>query len=265
MRDDLSAIFVEDGERNPLKSAQRDMKRPLPKKFYSEVSVVPQGEAFGIALDGKPVRTPGRAPLGAPTRALAEAVAGEWRRQGAEINPADMPLTRMVNTAIDGVAREMAATSAEISKFAGSDLVCYRAGAPEGLVAEQETAWSPVLDHFRDRHGARFVCAEGVMFVAQPAESVAAVEALIAREAAQPDGALRLTALHTMTTLTGSVLIALALIEGVIGFDAAWSAAHVDEDHQARFWGADEEASARRAGRLREMRAAYELYAALSA
>jgi chaperone required for assembly of F1-ATPase len=103
------------------------------------------------------------------------------------------------------------------------------------------------------------------MFVSQPAESVAAVEALVAREAAQADGALRLTALHTMTTLTGSVLIALALIEGEIGLDAAWSAAHVDEDHQARFWGADEEASARRAGRLKEMRAAYELYAALSA
>lgn len=264
MRDDLSAIFVESGERDPLKAAQRDMKRPLPKKFYSEVSIEPQGEGFAIALDGKPVRTPARAPLFAPTRALAEAMAEEWRRQRAEIDPADMPITRMVNTALDGVAREMAATAAEIAKFAGSDLICYRAGEPESLVAAQNAAWDPVLAHFRDSYAARFVCAEGVIFVDQPAESLAVIEGLVAREAAQADGALRLTALHVMTTLTGSALIALALTEGALGFDAAWSAAHVDEDHEIRLWGEDEEASARRAGRLKEMRAAYELYAALT-
>jgi chaperone required for assembly of F1-ATPase len=240
------------------------MKRPLPKKFYSEVAVAPEGEGFGVTLDGKPVRTPARAPLVAPTRALAEALAAEWRRQGEQIDPADMPITRMVNTALDGVAREMTATAAEIAKFAGSDLVCYRAGEPESLVAAQEAAWTPVLDHFRDRHAALFICSEGVIYVAQPTESLASVERLIAREAARPDGALRLAALHVMTSLTGSVLIALALVEGALSFDAAWSAAHVDEDHEWRLWGEDEEASARRAARQKEMRAAYELYAALN-
>ncbi len=265
MRDDLTALFVEAGERDPLKAAQRDMKRALPKKFYTAVEVEPVDGGFGLTLDGKPVRTPARAPLVAPTRALAEALAEEWRRQGEQIDPADMPITRMVNTALDGVAREMAATAADIGKFAGSDLVCYRAGDPEGLVAAQQAAWGPVLDHFRDAHAARFICSEGVIFVEQPQDSRAAVERLVAREAGKPDGALRLAALHVMTTLTGSVLIALALIEGVIGFDAAWAAAHVDEDHEMRLWGADEEAVARRAARLAEMRAAYELYAALAA
>jgi chaperone required for assembly of F1-ATPase len=264
MRDDLSAIFVEAGERDPLKAAQRDMKRPLPKKFYSEVAIAPEGGGFGVTLDGKPVRTPARAPLLAPTRALAEALATEWRRQGEQIDPADMPITRMVNTALDGVAREISATAEEIAKFAGSDLICYRAGEPESLVSAQDAAWTPVLDHFRDTHAARFICSEGVIYVAQPAESLAGVERLIAREAARPDGALRLAALHVMTTLTGSVLIVLALIEGAIDFDSAWAAAHVDEDHEWRLWGEDGEASARRAARKKEMRAAYELYAALN-
>jgi chaperone required for assembly of F1-ATPase len=263
MRDDLSAIFVEAGERNPLKAAQRDMKRPLPKKFYADVAVAPEGEGFGVRLDGKPVRTPARAPLVVPTLALAEALADEWRRQGEHIDPANMPITRMVNTAIDGVTREMAATAAEISKFAGSDLVCYRAGEPDSLVEAQNAAWTPVLDHFRDAHAARFVCAEGVVFVEQPPESLALAERLVAREAAKPDGALRLAALHVMTSLTGSVLIALALIEGAMDFDAAWNAAHVDEDHELRLWGEDDEATARRAARLKDMRAAHELYASL--
>jgi len=99
-------------------------------------------------------------------------VAEEWRAQGEEINPAQMPKTRLVNTALDGVSREIAAVTAEIAKFAGSDLVCYRAGAPESLVAEQNAAWNPVLDFARERFSARFVCSEGVMFVAQPDESL---------------------------------------------------------------------------------------------
>ncbi len=265
MRDDLSEIFVEPGERNPLKSAQRDMKRPLPKRFYQQVSVEPVGAGFGIALDGKPVRTPARAPLAVPTRALAEALADEWRGQGEYIDPAKMPKTRLVNTALDGVAREMGAVAAEIAKFAGSDLVCYRAGQPESLVAAQDAAWTPVLDFFREKFSAPFFCAEGVMFVDQPQNSVAAIARLVEEQGAQPDGALRLAALNVMTTLTGSALLPLALIHGGQDFDAAWAAAHVDEDHQRRLWGADDEALARRVARLAEMRAAWEVYAALAA
>jgi chaperone required for assembly of F1-ATPase len=263
MRDDLSAIFVEAGERDPIKAARQDFRRPPPKKFYSQVGVEAQDGGFALTLDGKPVRTPARAPLIAPTRALAEAMAMEWRRQGEFIDGADMPITRMVNTALDGVSRAIDATAAEIVQFAGSDLVCYRAGEPENLVAAQNAAWDPILNHFRDFLGARFVCAEGVVFVGQPAESLALIEQRVAREAQKPDGALRLAALHVMTTLTGSALIALALINGALSLDEAWRAAHVDEDHEARLWGRDEEALARRAARLKDFRAAYELFAAL--
>lgn len=263
MRDDLSAIFVEAGERDPVKAARQDFRRPPPKKFYSHVGVEARDRGFALTLDGKPVLTPARAPLIAPTHALAEAMAAEWRRQGEFIDPADMPVTRMVNTALDGVSRAMQATAAEIVTFAGSDLVCYRAGEPESLVAAQNAAWDPVLAYFREVFRAPFLCAEGVMFVAQPAEALAPIEQRVAREAQRPDGALRLAALHVMTTLTGSALIVLALIEGALSLDAAWAAAHVDEDCQWRLWGRDEEAFARRAARFRDMRAAYQLYAAL--
>ncbi len=263
MRDDLSAIFVADEERDPVKAAQREMKRPLPRRFYTEVAVAPEANGFALTLDGKTVRTPARAVLRLPTQALAEALAAEWRGQGEFITPATMPLTRMANTALDGVAAQMDRVVAEVAKFAASDLLFYRAGAPEALVAAQNALWTPVLDFAEKAYGARFNLAEGVIYVAQPDESVAAIAQVIEAEAARPDGAFRLTALHEMTALTGSVLIALALASGAMAFDAGWAAAHVDEDFQARQWGADEEAQARRAARLRDMRAAYELYAAL--
>jgi len=263
MRDDLSAIFVADEERDPVKAAQREMKRPLPKKFYAEVAVVPVEGGVGLTLDAKAVRTPARKTLALPTMALAQAVAAEWRGQGDVIDPATMPLTRMANTALDGVAAQMGQVAGEIAKFAGSDLVCYRAGEPDALVSAQNAAWTPVLDFARDFFGARFNLAEGVMFVAQPEDSVAAVARAVEAEAGKPDGAFRLTALHEMTALTGSVLIAFALARGGQTFEEAWAAAHVDEDHQIRLWGADAEAQARREIRLRDMRAAYEIYAAL--
>ena len=263
MRDDLTDLFVGAEERNPLKAAQRDMKRPLPKRFYTEVAVAPVGEGFGLTLDGKPIHTPARSRLVVPTRKLAEALAEEWRAQGEVINPATMPKTRLVNTALDGVSHEKEAVAAEIAKFAGSDLVCYRAGQPESLIAEQNAAWNPILDYFREKYSARFLCAEGVMFVAQSPESLAAILRLVREQGESGDGALRLAALHVMTTLTGSALIALALVEGGMDFDAAWAAAHVDEDHQMRLWGADDEALARRAARLAEMRAAHEVYLSL--
>ena len=262
-RDDLTALFVSHEERNPVKAAQREMRRPLPKRFYTDVAVSPVEGGFSLTLDGKPVRTPARALLTLPTLALGEALAAEWRGQGEHIDPATMPLTRMANTALDGVARQMAAVAAEISKFAASDLVFYRAGEPDTLVAAQDAAWTPVLAHAQSAFAARFICAEGVMFVDQPQESIAAVAQAVDAEAARPDGAFRLTALYEMTALTGSVLIALALAHGRLGFDEGWAAAHVDEDHQLRLWGADDEALARRNIRLRDMRAAYELYAAL--
>lgn len=263
MRDDLSALFIPDGERDPLRAARRDLKRPLPKKFYAEASVAPVEEGFGVVLDGKPVHTPARKKLAVPARGLAEALAAEWQGQGDEIDPATMPKTRLINTALDGVARDKEAVAAEIAKYAGSDLVCYRAGGPQRLVEAQDAAWNPVLEFIRERLGVRFICAEGVMFADQPEESAAAVQEAVTAFGEGGAGAIKLAALHVMTTLTGSALIALALAQGDLSFDAAWDAAHVDEDYQMRLWGADEEALARRAARKADMRAAYEVFSAL--
>jgi chaperone required for assembly of F1-ATPase len=263
MRDDLSALFVPDGERDPLKAARREMKRPLPKRFYAEASVEPVEDGFGVALDGKIVHTPARKKLAVPARSLAESLAAEWRGQGEHVDPGTMPKTRLVNSALDGVAREMDAVAAEIAKFAGSDLICYRAAAPERLVEAQNAAWNPVLDGFRERLGVRFMCAEGVVFVTQPEESVAAVREAVTAFGEGNGGAIKLAALNVMTTLTGSALIALALAQRDLSFDAAWDAAHVDEDFQMRLWGADDEALARRAARKADMRAAYEVFSAL--
>jgi chaperone required for assembly of F1-ATPase len=190
-------------------------------------------------------------------------VAEEWRVQDKEIDPAKMPKTRLVNTALDGVSREKEAVAAEIAKFAGSDLICYRAAAPESLIAEQDAAWNPILRYFREKFAAPFLCSQGVIFVPQPPESLAIILRAVQQVGEGPDGALRLAALHVMTTLTGSALIALALVHGGLDFEAAWAAAHVDEDFQTRFWGADDEALARRAARKAEMRSALEVFEAL--
>ena len=182
---------------------------------------------------------------------MAEALAAEWQGQGERIDPATMPLTRIANSAIDRVAGEMAPVRAEIVKYAGSDLVCYRGEGPASLVAAQEAAWDPVLAWAREALGARFVLAEGIIAVEQPAESLAAVDTALA--GLDP---LRLAAVHVVTTLTGSALIALAVLNGALGPEEAWAAAHVDEDWQMEQWGRDEMALARRAARWRDMQAA---------
>ena len=235
---------------------QETPAKPLPRRFYKDVSLGVSGPPPGhtILLDGRIARTPGRRDLTLPTIALAEAVAQEWASQGSAIDPAAMPLTRLVNTAIDGVAGRMADVAADVVKYAGSDLVCYRADFPEGLIAKQAAHWDPVLAWADEAHGARFVVADGVMPVAQPAKATA----LIA-EAIAPLDAMRLTALHVMTTLMGSALLALAVVEGRLSPEAAWEAAHVDEDWQIAEWGEDAEAMARRERRWSEMKAAAKL------
>jgi chaperone required for assembly of F1-ATPase len=213
--------------------------------------------AFELVLDGRPARTPAKNPVAVPTRALGEALAAEWQAQAATIDPRAMPLTRIVNSAIDGVAPRRAAVAADIAAYAGADLVCYRAGEPERLVAEQARAFDPILAWAREALGAQFVLSEGVMHVAQPEAALAAVRARV-EAIGSP---FRLAALHVMTTLTGSVLIALAHTEGVIDAGAAWAAAHVDERFQESRWGEDEEAMRRRAAREAEFRAAATIYA----
>jgi chaperone required for assembly of F1-ATPase len=224
----------------------------LPKRFYQDAVARPEESGFVLALDGRPARTPGRNVLALPTQALGDAVAAEWSAQGATIDPSTMPLTRLANTAIDGVSREMDAVRAELSRYAGSDLVMYRAGDPVPLVAAQAGAWDPVLDWARGALGARFVLSEGVTFVTQPEGSLARIREALDAEASP----FRLASLHFATTLTGSVLIALMHAAGAITADAAWRTAHVDELFQESRWGLDEEAAERRRRREAEFNAA---------
>lgn len=235
---------------DPRQAARAAQQRPMPRRFYKDVSVGEAEDGFRILLDGKPVRTPARAYFAVPSRALAQAVAAEWERQETEINPHQMPLTRLVNVAIDGVARDPEASAAEIVRYAGTDLICYRAEAPDRLVERQGAQWDPVLDWLRTEHHARFFLSAGIVHVAQPQESLARIDEMVPRDP------LRLAALVSLTSLMGSALLPLALLHGRLSPETAWAAAHVDEDWNVEQWGEDDLAAARRAARQVEMQAA---------
>jgi len=250
MREIFEDIF-DNQPPDPTEAARRAMRPVLRKRFYQRAQAGAAGEGgFSVLLDNKSVRTPARRLLAAPTRALAERIAGEWNAQETEIDPARMPLTRLANAVIDAVADRSGEVAAEIEKYLGSDLLFYRAEAPAGLAAKQAQHWDPLVMWARDALGARFALAEGVVPVAQPPDALAAARAAIPRDA------WRLGAVSSITTLTGSALIALALAEGLLDAEAAWAAAHVDEDWQMAQWGRDEIALARRAFRYAEMQAA---------
>jgi chaperone required for assembly of F1-ATPase len=235
---------------DPTESARRNMRPQLRGRFYKRAEVRHTDAGFAVELDGKTVRTPARNALVAPSRPIAEAMAAEWNAQTETIDPARMPLTRLANSVLDGVAAATSDVAAEIVKYLGTDLLFYRADAPQGLVARQSELWDPVLDWANYILGARFMLAEGVMFVAQPETSIARVSAVIPRDP------WRLGALHVVTTLTGSALLALAVACGKLDAEAAWAAAHVDEDWQMSQWGKDEIALQRRAFRWEDMDAA---------
>ncbi len=172
-----------------------------------------------------------------------------------------MPFTRIVHSAIDGVASHLEETAEDIAKYAASDLVCYRAEGPEALVEAQKAAWDKIVAFARDRLGARFICTEGVVFIEQPEPALLAVREVIGRIAGSgPAAPFALAALHVMTTLTGSALIALAVASGELTASEAWAAAHVDEDFEMRQWGEDAKALERRARLWLEMEAAAQLY-----
>ncbi|MBJ3778214.1 ATP12 family chaperone protein [Acuticoccus mangrovi] len=215
------------------------------RRFYREASVADHAAGARILLDGRPVRTPAKAHLAAP-RPVAERIAAEWNAQGEHILPLTMPMTRLVNTAIDGVGGAVEAVREDIAKMAGSDLVMYRADWPAGLVAAQKQRWDPVVANAEALFGVRIVLVEGVMPVSQDERlTLAVLDAL-------PRDPLPLAALHQLTTLTGSALIALAVARGTLGFDEGWIAAHVDEDWNIAEWGEDAEAARRRAQRRRD-------------
>lgn len=240
-------------EQKPLPGGTR--KAALPKRFYTDVTVKeePQGRA-SILLDGRPVRTPGKALLILPNPEVAEALAAEWRLQGTEIDPATMPLTRLANSVIDGVTGREDEVVEDIVGYAGSDLVCYRAETPEKLAELQAKHWDPIVAWSKSDLGAPLFLAAGVMHVAQAPASLE----MIRRKLTGLD-AWSVASLHVMTGLTGSALLALAVAAGRLSPEEAWAAAHVDEDFQISQWGEDEEAKDRRARRWRDFAAAAKL------
>lgn len=252
--DDFLARFGSPGasQPDPVAAAQQAMRNSLPARFYKEAGVLDRDGLFHVALDGRTARTPARKPLAVGSRAVAEALAAEWEAQGERVDPARMPLTRLVNSALDGVEDQQDAVRAEIVRYAGSDALCYRAGEPEALVARQDALWQPVVKGVEALIGGRFTLAEGVVFAEQPTETLAAV----ARQVARIPAPLALAGAHNVMTLTGSTIVMLALANRLIDAETAWEAAHLDEDYQIAVWGQDEEAAERRAIRRREYDAA---------
>ncbi|WP_018010422.1 ATP12 family chaperone protein [Sinorhizobium medicae] len=250
IRDELSGRLSHE---DPVRRAQIQMQKPLPKRFYKQASAAPAEDGgYAVLLDGRPVRTPAKRPFAVPSEKLAQLLAAEWDAQADVIDPSAMPLTRLVNTAIDGVALEERAVFDDILRFAGSDLLCYRADSPKELVARQNDQWNPVLDWAARTLGARFILVEGVIHQEQPAEAISAFAGGL-NAFATPLG---LACLHTVTSLTGSALLSLALAMGRLSAEEVWTAAHVDEDWQIEHWGTDEEAFRRREIRWQEMLAA---------
>lgn len=225
------------------------------KRFYGQAGV---GEGRRILVDGKKVKTPGRRDLALPTDALAEAIADEWNAQGKEIQPRSMPLTGLANAAIDRIAPDPAAFARGLAAYGESDLLYYRAEGPAPLVSLQAEHWDPILAWAQQRYDAVFELASGVMHMPQPAETVARLNA-----AAASRNPFALAGLSPLVTISGSLLIALALAEGALALDPAWAAATLDEQWQAGHWGEDAEAAAALAARRRDFEAAARFLALL--
>jgi chaperone required for assembly of F1-ATPase len=246
MRDLFENISAE----NAMEAARRAMRPVLRRRFYERATTAAAAQGYAVRLDEKPVRTPARHILAAPAPALAQAIAAEWDAQRDIIDPAKMPLTRLANAIIDGVADSPAPVAAEIAKYLASDLVFYRAHGPQELRERQAFAWDPILTWASEALGARFTLAEGVIHVAQPEAALAAAGAAI------PADPWRLGAVHVVTTLTGSALLALAVARGRLSSEAVWQVAHVDEDWNMEQSGRDEIALERRAFHFAELQAA---------
>jgi chaperone required for assembly of F1-ATPase len=207
------------------------------RRFYKEAAVVEGGGGFALELDGRPVKTPARAAMAVPGRALAEAIAQEWRAQGEKLDPHSMPMTGLSNAAIDRVSPDPASFAAGLAQFGESDLLCYRAEGPAPLAARQAEHWDPVLGWARRRYDIEVKVTQGVIHTPQPAATVARLHRAVA---ARPP--FELAGLSPLVTVSGSLIIALALAEGELELEPAWSAATVDEAWQLEKWGEDTEA-----------------------
>jgi chaperone required for assembly of F1-ATPase len=244
--EDIPIVSVLD----PKEAVRQTSRGPTRKRFYTEVTTAFGEGGYQIMLDGRPIRTPSRAIVMIPDARLAEAVAEEWRSQRETIDPTSMPLTRLANSVTEGVTGREQDVAADIAKYLGTDLLCYRAGHPTELVARESEAWDAVLFWAAEALGSHFILAQGLIHAEQPDSAVRAAAAAL------PAEAWPLAACHVVTTITGSALLALALWHGARTADQVWDAAHVDEDWNIEQWGVDEESAHRRVAHRREFDAA---------
>ncbi|MCF8466199.1 MAG: hypothetical protein K9G33_02240 [Sneathiella sp.] len=210
------------------------------KRFFTNVAIKEDGDAYSVLLDGREIKTPAKAPLRLPTKALADAIAEEWDRQEEKISPATMPLMQAAATAIDRVCPQREKVIEDITAYGGSDLVCYRATHPESLIAKQAAAWDPMLDWARNRHGVILKVGQGIAHIPQTPEALANMKAVVE---AQKD--MTLAPLYNITALCGSLVIALAVLDGHVGATDAFEISELDETHTMELWGTDAEALAR--------------------
>jgi chaperone required for assembly of F1-ATPase len=253
-------LFDEVAGRSPLdpqEAVRRESRVPRRKRFYKEAGVTESEGGFAITLDGKPIKTPSGRIVIVPVRAIADAIAAEWRAQQDTIDPLTMPLTRFANSVVESVVDRAQPVRDDVAKYLHSDLLFYRAGHPQALVAKEAQHWDPVLFWAADTLGAHFILGEGIMHVRQPDTAVEAAKGAL------PHDPWSVAALHVVTTLTGSALLALALTHGARDPDQVWDAAHVDEDWNRDQWGVDEEVAARRAAREVDFRAAVQILRAM--
>ncbi|WIY51481.1 ATP12 family protein [Devosia sp. YIM 151766] len=225
--------------------AQHLNKVELPKRFYSSVDVARGQDGYSVTLDGRQVRTPGRKiPVVVQALSVAQVMAKEWAAQGEFIDPSTMPMVRLINSALESGEEMIPAFRAEIGKFAGNDLLLYRADSPHELVEEQERQWDGALVKLARHFDVAFQPTIGIIHQKQPDATLAKLDAAL-----EGQGLINLTALVSITGLTGSGMLAIALLHQLLSADEVWAAAHVDEDHQIRLWGEDDEAMERRAKR----------------
>ncbi len=257
----MRELFDEVAGKSPLdpeELVRRAARTPKRKRFYAKAGVAEGKDGFAITLDDRPIRTPSGRQVIVPVREIAGLIVAEWEAQHEFIDPLTMPMTRFANSVVDAVVDRVDAVTGDVAKYFQSDLLFYRAGHPEALVAREAAHWDPLLFWAADTLGAHFILAEGIVHVRQPEAAIAAARAVL------PGDPWSIAALHVITTLTGSALLALALLHGVIDSDQAWAAAHVDEDWNSEKWGVDDEVAARRAARLVDFRAAAGILKALN-
>ena len=246
--------YLEDADKHRedgIGRAQPLQKAELPKRFYKEVGVGPAPDGYAVTLDGKSPRTPGQKPVIVPQQSLAEAMATEWAAQQTHINPETMPVTRLVNSAIEAGEERLAALRAEIVKYAGTDLLLYRADTPRELVAEQERVWDAILVQLARHFDVSFQPTIGIMHQEQPQATLQRLQQAVADV-----GLIESVALVSITGITGSGLLTIGWRENLLEAEAVWTAAHVDEDHNIRLWGEIEEITERRIKRRRDFDAA---------